>query len=252
MPLPKLKIKFRNQTGFTFIEIIIASLILTLIVAAVVKYHTSVGASKGQEYYLKAVQAAKSEMDKLRALYELKYDDSTAKEFDETGLPTDIFLFKFTSSTSIDLPSPIYHVYYSDHGYSNEFLKSIGAKSGVTDYKLYHQYYEDAYVTDTDDIDGRTFTYFTNDGNTITNTDGANGKVDLSIVVIDDMGSPEDREDDLIGNIGWWVENVPAGEPNSTAKCKKVTFALQFWYPGQDWTEFDPEVIVIKTTLVKP
>ena len=238
--------KLDEQKGFTLIEVIVASLVLTLIVAAVVQYHTSAGVSKGQQYYLKAVKTATTELDKLRALYELKYDDSTVTEFDETGLPTDIFLFKFTSSTSIDLPSPIYHVYYSDHGYSGEFLKSIGANNTVKDY---HQYYEANYVTDTDDIDGRTFTYLTDDGNTVTGTNGANGQVDASIVVIDDMGSPEDREDDLIGNIGWWVEDVSI---SGTVYLKKITFALQFWYPGQDETEFDPEVIVLKTTLVKP
>lgn len=237
-------LKLGGQKGFTLIEIIVASLILTLIVAAVVKYHTSAGVSKSQEYYLKAVQTTRTELEKLRALYELQSD---ATEFDSTGAPpNDIYLFKFTSSTSIDLPSPIYHVYYSDHGYSNEFLKSIGANNTVKDY---HQYYETNYIADTDNIDGRTFTYFTNDGNTVTDTDGANGKVDASIVVIDDMGSPEDRKDDLIGNIGWWVEDVSI---SGTVYLKKITFALQFWYPGQDWTAHDPEVIVLKSTLVKP
>jgi hypothetical protein len=66
------------------------------------------------------------------------------------------------------------------------------------------------------------------------------------------MGYPADPEDDLLGNIGWWVENVPDGEPDITSIGKKITFVLQFWYPGQDWTRYDPEVIVLKTTVVKP
>jgi prepilin-type N-terminal cleavage/methylation domain-containing protein len=246
MFLEKSIFKLKGQNGFTLIEIIVASLILTLIVAAVVKYHTSVGVTKGQQYYLKAVQTARNELEKLRALYELK---SGVSEFYSTGSPPNkIFLFKFVNKNAITTPSPIFRVYYDDSGVT-EFLKSIGAVNSV---KSYRQYYKNNYVTDTDKIDGKTFTYLTDDNNTITNTDGANGKVDASIVIIDDMGSPLDLQDDLIGNIGWWVTNVPEGEPNSTAMCKKITFALQFWYPGQDWTEFDPEVVVLKTTMVKP
>ena len=117
MSFPGLRIKCKSQKGFTLIEIIIASLILTLIVAAVVHYHTSSGASKGQEYYLKAVQVARAELDKLRALYELK---SGVSEFDSTGPPPDnIFLFKFTDPSGVTIPSPIFHVYYSDHGFGD-------------------------------------------------------------------------------------------------------------------------------------
>ena len=102
MPLEKSISKLDGQKGFTLIEIIIASLILTLIVAAVVQYHSSVGVSKGQQYYLKAVQTARSELDKLRALYEFDTDSSFA-EFDATVTPPDnIFLFKFKTSTEIE------------------------------------------------------------------------------------------------------------------------------------------------------
>ena len=245
MPLEKSILKLDEQKGFTLIEIVVASLILTLIVAAVVKYHTSVGVSKGQQYYLKAVQTAKNELDKLRALYELK---SGVSEFDSTGPPpNNIFLFKFVDTSVVTTPSPIFHVYYDNSG-STEFLISIGTDNTV---KNYRSNYKTAYssIIETDKIDSRTFTYYTDDNDTETDHTDGSGQVDASIVVIDDMGSPIDPEDDLIGNIGWWVEDVSI---SGTAYLKKVTFALQFWYPGQDWTEVDPEVIVLKTTLVKP
>lgn len=256
MPLEKSILKLDEQKGFTLIEIIIASLILTLIVAAVVQYHSSAGVSKGQEYYLKAVQVARAELNKLRALYEL---NSGVSEFDSTGSPpADIFLFKFIDASGVTIPSPLFHVYYSDHSYEDEFLKPLREDSGDPPYSSggqcskvlqYRDCYENEYGTLSGTTDWRTFTYYTSDNNTITDENYSNGIVDASVVVIDDMGSPVDPEDDLIGNIGWWVEDVAI---SGTVYLKKVTFALQFWYPGQDWTEFDPEVIVLKTTLVKP
>ena len=245
-----MNISFR-QEGFTFIEIIMASLVLALMVAAVVQYHATSGASRGQEYYLKAVQAARAEMEKLRAVFAL---DPTSPEFQDTGSPPDkIFLFKFNSNgTTIKLPvnpttepNRIFRVYYNDHTFSNVLLKSLGSNNTV---KAYHSEYETAFnsFSSSDEIDKRTFTYFTDDGNTTTDSN-VNGQIDASIAVIDDMGSPDSPEDDLLGNIGWWVEDVdPAGY------CKKITFVLQFWYPGQDLTKFDPEVIVLKTTFVEP
>ena len=113
--------KLSNQKGFTLIEIIIASLIMTLIVGAVIQYHSSAGVSKGQEYYLKAVKVARAEMDKLRSLYEL---DSDISEFEHTGPPPDdIFLFK--SESGLDVPSPIFHVYYNHHGHEDQFLRML-------------------------------------------------------------------------------------------------------------------------------
>jgi len=253
-----LKISVR-QDGFTFIEIIMASLILTLIVAAVVQYHSISGASRGQEYYLKAVQVARSEMEKLRALFEFDSDPNNPfPEFIDNvtaygGLPNVIFLFKFNSDgATIKLPinpttepNRIFHVYYNDHTFSNMFLKSLGPNNTVKDY---HSDYITAFnsFSDNDDIDKRTFTYFTDDGDTDTDSN-VNGQIDASIAVIDDMGNPADPEDDLLGNIGWWVEDV-----DTAGDCKRITFVLQFWYPGQDWTRFDPEVIVLKTTVLKP
>lgn len=249
-----------GKKGFTFIEVIIASMILMLLVGAVVHYHSSAGASKGQEYYLKAVQVARAELDKLKALFEF-----TTGSFDEFvdnvtaggGLPADIYLFRYTGETTIEVPNPIFKVYYKDHNSidpGNEFLKKLGdsppyavnTKNSVQDY---HQYYEERYnlLSDDDYTDCKTFTYFTDDLDPSTTDEGSpDPKVDASIVVIDDMGSPEDPEDDLLGNIGWWVENVDP--PNNN--CKKITFVLQFWYPGQSFL-IDPEVIVLKTTLVK-
>jgi len=240
------KISLR-QDGFTFIEIIMASLILTLIVAAVVQYHSTSGASRGQEYYLKAVQVARAEMEKLRALFELNPDIS---EFNDNvtasgGLPSSLFLFKFIGPTNISFPAPLFHVYYNDHTFGSVFLKSLNANNTVKDY---HSYYVSTFnsFSETDDIDKRTFTYFTDDGDTDTDSN-VNGQIDASIAVIDDMGDPADPADDLLGNIGWWVEDV-----DTAGDCKRITFVLQFWYPGQDWTRFDPEVIVLKTTVVRP
>ena len=270
--LKKSILNLNEQKGFTLIEIIVASLILTLIVAAVVSYHTSAGVSKNQEYYLKAVQTARTELEKLRALYEFDTDGSFA-EFDDNvtdfgGLPPSIFLFKVGSGGSITLPinygtepDRIFHVYYQDHNTSYQgtpFLKPLGsappyAVNTKNSVKNYHQYYGEQYniLSDDDNTDRKTFTYFTHDTNPIDKTDSipGSGQIDASVVIIDDMGSPVDPGDDLIGNIGWWVEDVAI---SGTVYLKKVTFALQFWYPGQNWNEYDPEVIVLKTTLVKP
>lgn len=240
--------KVGGERGFTFIEIIVASLIMMLIVAAVLQYHATTGVSKGQQYYLKAVQTAHAEMDKLRVLYVLDPDGS---EFADTGAPpADIFLFRFTDSTTIEVPSPLFRVYYGEHGSADEMLRSIGDNNGV---KNYADYYATAFEAvgfeDTDTLDRKTFAYFTDDGNTVTDSNPGGAELDASMAVIDDMGSPTDPEDDLLGNMGWWVEDVALPD---TVNLKKVTFAFQFWYPGQDRTKVDPEVIVLKTTLVKP
>jgi len=262
MPLEKSKLKLDGQKGFTLIEVIVASLILTLIVAAVVQYHTSAGVSKGQQYYLKAVQVARAELDKLRALYEFDTDGSFA-EFDATATPPDnIFLFKFKTSTEIEYPdnnTNIFRVYYKDHSSSYQGTSFLKPLSSTTPYavntknsvKEYHQYYEEQYniLSDDDDTDRKTFTYFTNDSNDQADSIPGSGQIDASVVIIDDMGNPVDPNDDLIGNIGWWVVDVSI---SGTVYLKKVTFVLQFWYPGQDWTEVEPEVIVLTTTLVKP
>ena len=101
--------------------------------------------------------------------------------------------------------------------------------------------------TDKKDIDLRTFTYCTVDGNTSTNSNLTSPyQVDVSIVVIDDMGSPVDPEDDLLGYVGWWVE-----KDSTYPDFKTITLALQYWYPGADWKSVDPEVIVLKTTVIK-
>ena len=240
-----------GQKGFTFIEIIIASLILCLLVAAVVQYHASAGAAKGQVYYLKAVQTAKNELEKLRDLYNLDKDGTFGEFKKSSGVPTGSpYLFRFTGPTTIEVPAHIYHVYYSDHGYSDSFLRPMSNDRDVLDYRATYKAAFDGF-SDTDQVDRRTFTYFTNDGNETTDSSPGSGQVDASIAVIDDMGDPTNAEDDLIGNIGWWVENVPSGEQDSKARCKKITFVLQFWYPGQDWREQDPEVIVLKSTFVR-
>lgn len=251
-----------TQKGFTFIEVIISALILTLLVAAIVQYHSSAGAAKSQVYYLKAVQIAKSELEKLRVLYNLD-KDGTFSEFSANVnqtqlLPSDLFLFKPGGGSAITLPidygtepERIFHVYYSDHGYTDSFLKSMTNDKDVSDYPATYKAAFDGF-SDTDLLDRRTFTYYTDDGDTTTDAVPASGQIDAAITVIDDMGDPTSAEDDLIGNIGWWVENVPSDEPDDTARCKKITLVLQFWYPGLDWTENDPEVIVLKSTFIKP
>ena len=246
------------QKGFTFIEIIISSLILSLLVAAVVHYHSSAGAAKGQIYYLKAVQIAKNELEKLRILYNLD-KDGTFDEFKaSSGVPTSPYLFRVTGPTTIEVPSPIFHVYYSDHGFNdinNTFLIQMLGNEVLSYHTAYKTAFDQILLNPEHDPDGedrRTFTYFTNDGNGTTDSTPGSGQVDASLTVIDDMGDPTNAEDDLIGNIGWWVENVPSDEPDSTARCKKITFVLQFYYPGLEWTKHDPEVIVLKSIFVRP
>jgi hypothetical protein len=238
-----------GEKGFTFIEVVISCLIMTLLVAAVIHYHSSAGVSRNQGYYLKAVQVARAELDRLRVFFELEPD---AGEFNSTQPPPDaqsppepICLFTFTDETSIVVPDTIFRVYYESHGYGTELLQSLGADNSARDY---HDSYVSAYssLSDTDEIDRKAYAYYANpDDDTETDYDEGGGSLDASLVVIDDMESPNDPEDDLLGNIGWWVEDV-VGVPD----CKRITFALQFWYPGQERTE-DPEVIVLKSTFVR-
>ena len=264
-----------RQGGFTFIEVIISCMMLLLLVAAVAQYHASSGASSDQKYYLKAVQVARAELEKLKALFELVHGQS-AKEFtaqinpapDDRATPDDIFLFRFEDDgTSIELPyenqaapddDDLFRVYYQNHD-DTRFLRALGDSPpyGVNSKNTaveYHDYYVEAYDAfdlsaeglEADDVDKRLYTYFADDNNDTTNASAGAGKIDASVVVIDDMGSPEDPEDDLLGYIGWWVKNIDTPKKN-----KKVTFVLQFWYPGQNKT-IPPECIVIKTTLVQP
>jgi hypothetical protein len=253
--------KTEKQGGFTFIEVVISCLIMILLVTAVIHYHTTAGVSKDQTYYLKAVQTARAELEKLRALFELDRARSFTEFVPNGPPPRDIFLFKFTSSTGIELPNPIFRVYYKDHHSSYDgipFLRPLGSgppygvnvKNSVLEYPLY---YQDSYngQSDDDQTDRKSFTYFSWDSNPIDQTDSApdNGKVDASLVVLDDMGSPYDPQDDLIGNIGWWVEDASSEGPG--LEVKKITFVLQFWYPGQEKSA-DPEVIILKSTFVRP
>ena len=253
--------KISGGKGFTFVEVVVAGLILTLIVAALIQYHASSGAGSNQEYYLKAVQVARGELEKLRVLYEL---DSGVSEFADTGPPPpSVFLFKYAGEQEqLDLPAPINQVYYDHHGYYNNLFRrlgplkptdppdpTLGAYSGVS---KYHEGYEQQFAifADTDNVDKRSFTYFTYDtGSTYPpHSDYLHGKVDASVAVIDDMGSADDPTDDLLGNLGWWIEDVAV---SGTTCLKKVTFALQFSYPGENAGQ-NPEVIVLRTTLVVP
>ena len=228
---------------------------LMLVVGAIVQYFSTSGASSNQVYDLKAVEVLKSEANKLVAIY-ISGVTSLSNEFtDNSPLPDNIFLFKYNSSTSkIDLPtSTIFHVYYGDYnneGYTipiGDDSTAVGSKNTIDNY---HSYYETAFdnnytsLSDNEkrDIDLRTFTYCTVDINSSTNVnDTTPFQADVSMVVIDDMGSPVDPEDDLLGYVGWWVEDISG--------LKKITLALQYWYPGTDWRSVDPEVIVLETTV---
>ena len=75
---------YNRQEGFTFVEVVISCMIMMLLVAAVIHYHSSAGAPKNQAYYLKAVQVAKAELEKLRALSEFDTVSSFA-EFTANG-----------------------------------------------------------------------------------------------------------------------------------------------------------------------
>jgi len=206
------------------------------------------------------VQAARAELEKLRALYEI---DSGCSEFDHTGPPPGHGLHRpsgvgegivFEGSEG-----PTYHVYYTDHGASETFLRGLGGsppypllvKSGISKYQEYYcEAYNKSGFQDTDGRDRKTFTYFTwDDGPGYPpHSDASNGLVDASLVVIDDMGSPYDCTDDLLGGIGWWIEDVAI---SGVTYCKKVAFFLAFRYPGQS-QGISPEVICLRTTLVKP
>jgi prepilin-type N-terminal cleavage/methylation domain-containing protein len=251
-----------GQKGFTLIEVITASLIMVFLVAALLNYHGSSGAAKNQVYYLKAVQVARAELDKLRALYEV---DSGCSEFQHTGpVPAD-FLYRFTGVgeklefSGPDPSKPTYHVYYTPHGTNETFLRPLGdsppyaplVKSGVSYYQKYYcEAYNKAGFEDTDQKDRRTLTYFTYDTapGYPPHADADHGQVNASLVVIDDMGSPYDCEDDLLGSIGWWIEDVAV---SGVTVCKKVAFFLAFRYPGEG-TGVNPELVCLKTTLVKP
>ncbi|MFC1824406.1 hypothetical protein ACFL9T_16985 [Thermodesulfobacteriota bacterium] len=255
-----------SQKGYTLVEIVLASMLLVFLVGVVLKYHSIRGASHDQKYYLKAVETAKQELEKLRSLYEI---DSGITEFENTGVPNapdGLFLAKVISASPyLDILTPeVFKIYYSDHGQGDSFLRPLwgglvnpDSQNGVTHFGnrgAYESGFEAPGFDSSDTVDKRTFTYFLYDGNTETNftqNDQNNIKIDLAGTVIDDMGSPEDPMDDLLGMIGWWVED--AGVISGVTHLKKITFALQFWYPGQKPIKGDaPEVIILKTTFVKP
>ncbi len=248
-------ILFHKEQGYTFIEIIIALFNLLVIVAAIVHYHSTSGVSGNQVYDLKAVDVLHSEANKLEALYR---KDKDLDEFSEisVNLPEEIFLFR-VNSNQVEVPSPIHNVYYSPHSaLSIDIIKSLDNNNTINDY---HKHYDDAfkleYSVPSDTIDLRTFTFCTYDSAedppSTADTDSfglsnpSTATLDVSIVVSDDMGSPDEPEDDLLGYIGWWVEKVDLGSES----IKNVTIALQYWYPGADWKAVDPEVIVLKTTM---
>lgn len=162
-------------------------------------------------------------------------------------MPANPYLFRFINTTTIEVPSPIFHIYYNDHGYSGEFLRSAGVNNQIMDYNASYKTAHDL-LADEENLDSRTFDYFINTG-TADATDYSVGsaEIDATLVVIDDMSDPQDAGDDLIGNIGWWVEDV-----DTEGKCKKITLVVQFWYPGLEITKHDPEVIVLKSTFIRP
>ena len=247
---PRFNSILNRQKGFTFIEVIIATMMLMLVVGAILQYFSTAGASSKQIYDLKAVAALKSEANKLAALY--KSGTTFSNEFtDTTPPPNNIFLFRYNSgSNQIDIPSPIHRVYYGEYYADDDkgFTLSIGDNNTVSEF---HTYYEDAfnskYATFNDnqkrDIDLRTITYCPYAvGDTSTDSNVSDPyQIDVCMVVIDDMDSPTDPEDDLLGYVGWWVID--------TGGLKEITIALQYWYPGADWKNIDPEVIVLKITV---
>ena len=252
----------KNEKGFTFIEVIIATLMLMLVVGAIFQYFSISQASHNHVYDLKAVEALKSEANKLEAF--AKAVSGTPAELSNNPPPANvIYLFKYNATTSqIDLPDPLnpHNVYYNEYfdtaGQPQGFTISIGDNNTIDNY---HTYYETAFknkyasLSDDEkrDIDLRTFTYCTYESgespyDTDYNATSTPFQMDVSMVVIDDMGSPIDPEDDFLGYIGWWVEDDP-----TYSDFKTITIALQYWYPGVDWKSVDPEVIVMKTTVIK-
>lgn len=240
-----------RQRGFTFIEVIIATMMLMLVVGAILQYFSTSGASRNQVYDLKAVAALKSESEKLEAFFKKAI---YVREFDTTAPPDDIFLFKYDSdSGNIDIPNPnIHRVYYGNYE-ANGLTISIDNNNSIDNYHTYYEEeFDDRYAlldaNQKEIRDLRTYTYCTfengESGEPYTDYDINNLEMDVCMVVIDDMGSPNDPEDDLLGYLGWWVE-----EEGTTSKILIITMALQYWYPGADWKSVDPEVIVLETTV---
>ena len=89
-----------RQEGFTFIEIVISMIILSVLISTIIHYHSSSGASSNQIYDLKAVNVLQSEANKLMAFYEIGSDDG---EFEALGVgvspPDNIFLFHGNTMT---------------------------------------------------------------------------------------------------------------------------------------------------------
>jgi len=235
-----------NQSGHTFVEIIVSSIIMLIIVGIILDFQSTANVSTGQIYYLKAVNKAKAELERLRIFFELKYDpNNISYEFAHTGTPDKIFLFKYNKlSNNLDFPAITNNAYLKDSSLKNSLIRTLESPSedysDQVDY-IYKSYKKtfDSFTIDGQDIDYKdkiNFAYTLDEINSqITN---------VSLIVIDDMGCPNDSLDDLLGYIGWWVERI---NNNSI----QITYTLQFWYPGQNWMEFNPEVIVIKTVMTK-
>jgi len=223
-----------TQQGFTFIEVMISSMILLMMVAVTIQYHSSSGVHKDQDIYLKAVHKAHAELERLKSYYKNIGPVSNFVDFIENEPPEDLFLFKYDENNLIQYPAQLFHVYTQN---DPMILRSLGTDNIPENYhKNYESIFENEGFDDpNNNSDGKVLVFYTDDGNTSANT------FDTSLVVIDDFGSPYDPIDDLIGNIGWWVENIGL-------TCQRITFVLQFWYPGQPIT-IDPEIIDIQTIM---
>ena len=230
-------------------------MIMLLLIAAIARYHTTAHVSRGQIYYKKAVQKAWAELEKLKVFFQLQYDPSNPNavpEFKITGLPSpdELFLFRYNQG-QMEVPDQIHNLYYNQYTFDTTFLRAMANKNTIKDYHTdYETTYKNSASLISDLVDIRTFTYFTyNNGDAVTNYNTSAEQLDTAIVVIDDMVNPSEPEDDLIGYIGWWVENIDNAAFQNNAR--HVTFALQFWYPGQDMYDQAPEVILLKTLMVK-
>ncbi|GAF70555.1 unnamed protein product, partial [marine sediment metagenome] len=211
----KLSTIINQENGFTFIEVIIASLTLLVIISAIAQYHSNTGASNYQIYDLKAVETLKSEAEKLETFF--KGDINTNDdEFNTVSPPSNIFLFKYNTSGNIDVPANIHNVYYKNYE-TDGFTISIGDDNSIDNYhanyiNTFNPKYTALTSTQKKFRDLRTYTYCNYDSSEDPSYDTdynvGSLQIDTCMVVIDDMGSPEEPEDDLLGYIGWWVEDI--------------------------------------------
>lgn len=159
----------RNK-GFTYMEVLIAGVLISVFIIAFTKGFSSVhGGITDLKYRRKAVIIARGELERLRYFFDNPGIYAWGNEFTDTGVPPD--------PITLNTPVPVNRVY--NGGYTG-----ISYGGG---------------------INGTDGFYATNDDRNLVYAKLI-GMDWFNEIILDDKGN-SDPGDDLWGKIGWWVED---------------------------------------------